>query len=157
MVNLSQSKSKMLKIILCSLTLVVSLYSMTAFYGYKSFVNYTSSEFLLMFEYVHFATQSTQIIILLAKVSTTCFSFRAIFWWLSIRAEKGKNPCFFKCYCSIKWKFKVMIVLVVTFSAPLFCFVLRKSVFINMYPDADPERVSTEPSTLIQSSLVASD
>ena len=36
----------------------------------------------------------------------------------------------------------MMIVFVVTFSAPLFCFVFRKSVFLNMYPDDDPEDVS---------------
>jgi hypothetical protein len=35
-----------------------------------------------------------------------------------------------------------MMVLVVTFSAPLFCFVLRKSIFLNVFPDEEPEFVS---------------
>ena len=35
-----------------------------------------------------------------------------------------------------------MMVLVVTFSVPLFCFVFRKSVFLNLKPDEDPEFVS---------------
>ena len=35
-----------------------------------------------------------------------------------------------------------MMVLVVTFSVPLFCFVFRKSVFLNVKPDEDPEFVS---------------
>ena len=35
-----------------------------------------------------------------------------------------------------------MMVLVVTFSAPLFCFVFRKSVFLNAFPDRDPADVS---------------
>ena len=35
-----------------------------------------------------------------------------------------------------------MMVLVVTFSVPLFCFVFRKSVFLNIRPDEDPEFVS---------------
>merc|ERR1712131_94480 len=34
---------------------------------------------------------------------------------------------------------KFMMVLVVTFSVPLFCFVFRKSVFLNIRPDEDPE------------------
>ena len=34
-----------------------------------------------------------------------------------------------------------MMVLVVTFSVPLFCFVFRKSVFLNIKPDEDPEFV----------------
>jgi amino acid permease len=97
-----RSKTKMLKIIATSLTLVVTLYTLTALYGYKSFYNFTNSEFLLMFEYVVFDTTTIQIIILLAKL---------------------------------------MMVLVVTFSAPLFCFVLRKSVFQNIWPDEDPEYV----------------
>ena len=58
----------MLKIIATSLTLVVTLYTLTALYGYKSFYNFTNSEFLLMFEYVVFDTTTIQIIILLAKV-----------------------------------------------------------------------------------------
>ena len=34
------------------------------------------------------------------------------------------------------------MVLVLIFSAPLFCFVFRKSVFLNLYPDEDPEFAS---------------
>lgn len=97
-----KSKGKMLKIIATSLTLVVSVYTLTALYGYRSFFNHTSSEFLLMFEYVVFDDETIKVIILLAKF---------------------------------------MMVLVVTFSAPLFCFVLRKSVFLNAFPDEDPEDV----------------
>ena len=35
-----------------------------------------------------------------------------------------------------------MMELVDTFSAPLFCFVFRKSVFLNAFPDRDPADVS---------------
>lgn len=41
-----------------------------------------------------------------------------------------------------------MMVLVVTFSVPLFCFVFRKSVFLNIRPDEDPEFVSVSKSLL---------
>lgn len=68
MFNLYKSKGKMLKIIATSLTLVVSVYTLTALYGYRSFFNHTSSEFLLMFEYVVFDDETIKVIILLAKV-----------------------------------------------------------------------------------------
>lgn len=39
---------------------------------------------------------------------------------------------------------KFMMVLVVTFSAPLFCFVLRKSIFLNVFPEEEPEFIAAK-------------
>jgi len=98
-----KSKGKMMKIILASLLLVVTVYTITAVFGYLSFFNHVNSEFLLMFEYLNFDDVSTKIQVVVAKF---------------------------------------MMVLVVTFSAPLFCFVLRKSIFLNVFPDEEPEFIA---------------
>ena len=63
-----QSKGKMMKIILASLLLVVSVYTITAVFGYLSFFNHVNSEFLLMFEYLSFDDVSTKIQVVVAKV-----------------------------------------------------------------------------------------
>ncbi|CAG5096379.1 Oidioi.mRNA.OKI2018_I69.XSR.g14589.t1.cds [Oikopleura dioica] len=98
-----KSKGKMMKIILASLLLVVSVYTITAVFGYFSFFNHVNAEFLLMFEYLKMDSASTEIQVVIAKF---------------------------------------MMVLVVTFSAPLFCFVLRKSIFLNIFPEEEPEFIA---------------
>ena len=57
-----------MKIILASLLLVVSVYTITAVFGYLSFFNHVNSEFLLMFEYLSFDDVSTKIQVVVAKV-----------------------------------------------------------------------------------------
>ena len=44
----------MLKIIAITLSLVGTIYILTAIFGYRTFYNYTASEFLTAFEYLHF-------------------------------------------------------------------------------------------------------
>ena len=57
-----------MKIILASLLLVVTVYTITAVFGYLSFFNHVNSEFLLMFEYLNFDDVSTKIQVVVAKV-----------------------------------------------------------------------------------------
>ena len=109
----------MLRIIAFSLGLVAFIYTLTAIWGYKSFFNHTNSEFLETFEFLKFEGFGINFQVMLAKV---------VFNICQLTNRKSN--------------FKFMMVLVVTFSVPLFCFVFRKSVFLNIRPDEDPEFVS---------------
>ena len=64
----------MLKIIAITLSLVGTIYILTAIFGYRTFYNYTASEFLTAFEYLHFENFGINMQIILAKVSTFNFS-----------------------------------------------------------------------------------
>ena len=57
-----------MKIILASLLLVVTVYTITAVFGYFSFFNHVNAEFLLMFEYLKMDSASTEIQVVVAKV-----------------------------------------------------------------------------------------
>ena len=65
----------MMKIIFSSLFLVVTLYIITALYGYKSFLNWTADEFLLMFEYLVFESKAVKVVIVIAKVNYEIIKF----------------------------------------------------------------------------------
>ena len=58
----------MLKIIAITLSLVGTIYILTAIFGYRTFYNYTASEFLTAFEYLHFENFGINLQIILAKV-----------------------------------------------------------------------------------------
>ena len=58
----------MLKIIAITLSLVGTIYILTAIFGYRTFYNYTASEFLTAFEYLHFENIGINMQIILAKV-----------------------------------------------------------------------------------------
>lgn len=60
----------MLKIIAITLSLVGTIYILTAIFGYRTFYNYTASEFLTAFEYLHFENFGINLQIILAKVGS---------------------------------------------------------------------------------------